>query len=390
MGYTSVWDHKIMDKRVKIIGLTGNIATGKSVTRRMLSNSGALGIDADLIAHRCLYPGGAAYQPVIQTFGESILDDNGMISREKLGQIVFNDPQKFAQLESLTHPAVTRAIKARIQASPCPVVVIEAIKLLESDLVDLCDSIWVCHAPESIQLERLLQTRSMTKEEGLTRINAQPPQSEKLKRADVVINTEESIFYTWQQVQIALHDTIRGRTTKQKKHLYKLKQILSTTIDRLDPIAVESFWKAFGAAGFPDIYERLGMGMVLPVLEEESISSLILWKNRNFTATFQEAFCHAELPLPEKDILKAFDRHARTQQVEILFLGDANPDAALISAASRLGYQKQPFTALPYPAWQAAAEEITGDKQEVLPWVKIIARPFENERKIRQSGVKSV
>ena len=86
MGYTSSWDDKSMENAVKIIGLTGNIATGKSVIRRMLANSGALGLDADVIAHRTLYPGGLAYQGVLNLFGDSVLSAGGQINRQSLGE----------------------------------------------------------------------------------------------------------------------------------------------------------------------------------------------------------------------------------------------------------------------------------------------------------------
>ncbi len=202
-----------------IIGLTGNIATGKSVVRRMLVNHGALGLDADIIAHRTLYPGGKAFQPVIDVFGKNILTPSGEIDRKKLGQIVFQDPEQLAILESLTHPAVTEAIRERIERSDLPLIVIEAIKLFESPLIDLCNTVWVSQASPMFQLERLLQTRNMTEETARQRIAAQPPQSEKRKRADVVINTEGPFQQTWQQVRQALNDTIQSNITSVEPYI---------------------------------------------------------------------------------------------------------------------------------------------------------------------------
>ncbi len=108
-----------------LIGLTGNIATGKSVVRRMLVNHGALGLDADLIAHRTQYPGGKAYQAIINTFGSDILSPEKEISRAKLGEIVFADPDRLIVLEALVHPAVTADIEERIEQATLPIVVIE-------------------------------------------------------------------------------------------------------------------------------------------------------------------------------------------------------------------------------------------------------------------------
>ena len=191
----------------RIIGLTGNIATGKSVVRRMLVNHGALGIDADVIAHRVLYPGGAAYKPVIEAFGKQILSPTGEIIRKKLAEIVFSSPEHLTKLEKLTHPAVTTAIQTRIETANRPIVVIEAIKLLESSLVDLVDALWVSHVAEDEQLTRLIETRKLSVDDARQRIAAQPPQSEKLSRANVVIHTAGTFESTWHQIHTALNDT---------------------------------------------------------------------------------------------------------------------------------------------------------------------------------------
>jgi dephospho-CoA kinase len=137
-----------------IIGLTGNIATGKTVVRRMLEHLGAYTIDADGLSHRAIAKGAPGYEPVLLTFGRWILDAEGNVDRAKLGNLVFHDPTGLARLEELVHPLVRQAIELLMQRTPRPVVVIEAIKLLEGDLGDWCDSIWVTYAPRS-QVERL-------------------------------------------------------------------------------------------------------------------------------------------------------------------------------------------------------------------------------------------
>jgi len=183
-----------------VIGLTGNIATGKSVVRKMLEHLGAYGIDADRLAHRAIAKGAPGYQPVIEMFGRWLIGPGGEIDRRKLGRIVFSEPEALAQLEAIVHPLVEEAIHYLIRNAPHQVVVIEAIKLLESGLHKLCDAVWVVDAPPEVQMKRLIQQRGMSAEEAQQRIVAQPPQSLKRARADVIIDNSRTFEYTWRQV----------------------------------------------------------------------------------------------------------------------------------------------------------------------------------------------
>lgn len=182
------------------IGLTGNIATGKSAVGRMLAELGAEVIDADQLTHSVLAPDGAAYADVVAAFGVDILTPDGTIDRGKLGDIVFSDAEALAQLERLVHPPVIAEVRRRIAASVAPVVVVEAIKLLESGVADDYDAIWVTTCPETAQVKRLMKSRRLSRAEALRRIHAQPPQAEKLARADVVINTNGALDATRAQV----------------------------------------------------------------------------------------------------------------------------------------------------------------------------------------------
>ncbi|MEJ5310421.1 MAG: dephospho-CoA kinase [Anaerolineae bacterium] len=193
------------------IGLTGNIATGKSTVGRMLAELGAEVIDADRITHSVLAPDGAAYADVVAAFGVDILTPDGTIDRRKLGDIVFSDAEALAQLERLVHPPVIAEVRRRIAASVAPVVVVEAIKLLESGVADDYDAIWVTTCPETAQVERLMKSRHLTRAEALRRIHAQPPQAEKLARADVVIDTNGPLDATRAQV-IAAWEAIKMST----------------------------------------------------------------------------------------------------------------------------------------------------------------------------------
>jgi len=185
------------------IGLTGNIATGKSVVRRMLEHLGAYTIDADALSHRVIAKGAPGFQPVINTFGTWVLNRDDQIDRDKLGRLVFADAQALKQLEDIIHPYVRQAIDILVRRASQPVVVIEAIKLLESGLRDLCDSIWVTDAPQHVQIERLIRKREMSPETALQRVHAQSEQKQKLAAADVIITNTGSYENLWRQVSEA-------------------------------------------------------------------------------------------------------------------------------------------------------------------------------------------
>ncbi len=185
-----------------VIGITGNIATGKSIVRKMLEHLGAFGIDADRLAHQAMSPGAPAYKPVVETFGRWILDDKGKINRAALAKVVFADPAALAKLEAITHPIILRAINTLIRRSKHKVVAVEAIKLLEGPLHEMVDTVWVVDAPVETQIERL-KKRGLSELEARQRIEMQSPQSDKLAQADVIIKNTGSIEDTWKQVQKA-------------------------------------------------------------------------------------------------------------------------------------------------------------------------------------------
>ncbi len=184
-----------------IIGLTGNIATGKSVVAGMLEHLGAKTIDADALAHEVMEKGTPVWQAVVREFGEDILGSDGSINRKKLGSIVFADEASLRRLEALVHPAVTIRTKELIESRQEPVVVIEAIKLIEAGMHRACDALWVVTCRQEQQLARLVEQRGLTEEEARQRIEAQPSPEAKLALADVVIDNSGSLDETWQQVR---------------------------------------------------------------------------------------------------------------------------------------------------------------------------------------------
>ncbi len=186
-----------------LIGLTGNIATGKSTVAQMLEDLGATVIDADALVHDLQRQGTPVYRDIVAAFGPGILDRSGEIDRKALGAIVFADPVQLRTLESIVHPAVLIESLHRIAEAPTPVVVYEAIKLIEAGRTEMCDALWVVTARAEVQLRRLMRDRHMSEADARQRIEAQPPQSEKIKQATVVIDNSRSLEETRRQVTAA-------------------------------------------------------------------------------------------------------------------------------------------------------------------------------------------
>ena len=192
-----------MTARRTLIGLTGNIATGKSAVGRMLAELGATVIDADRVAHDVMEPGGPAFAAVVDAFGPEILTPGGTIDRRTLGDIVFRDPAALARLEAAVHPAVILEVGKRIATAEAAVVVVEAIKLIEAGMHRVYDALWVVTAPREVQVERLVRERGLTRDEAALRVDAQPPQEEKAALADRVLVNDGTLAQLRARVQAA-------------------------------------------------------------------------------------------------------------------------------------------------------------------------------------------
>lgn len=186
-----------------IIGLTGNIGTGKSTVLRMLEQLGAQVIDADRLAHETMTPGTPVWQAVVDQFGQEVLSPEGEIDREKLGGIVFDDPEALRRLEAIVHPAVGARVAELLARTTAEVVVIEAIKLVEADMHRAANALWVVTCEPEQQVARLVAQRGMSEAEVRRRMAAQSPVEPKLALADVVIDNSGSIEETWEQVKAA-------------------------------------------------------------------------------------------------------------------------------------------------------------------------------------------
>jgi len=257
-----------------VIGLTGNIGTGKSVVRRMLEHLGAFGIDADLIGHQAIEPGCAGYHQVVDDFGVDILTDGAEIDRKKLGEIVFSSPEKLEDLEKIIHPLVIEKINQLIQNSFSPVVVIEAIKLLEANIAHSCDSIWVTWISEEQQINRLIQSRRMTYKDAQNRVSVQSPQIDKLRKADLIIRTGDSFEDTWNQVVAGWKNLLPKDISNQViRSNGSLEKSSGFSIIRATP--AQSDWIAHFLQGIPGDERQITSSQITAKLSEKAILLVI-------------------------------------------------------------------------------------------------------------------
>lgn len=190
-------------RRKHVIGLTGNIATGKSTVVEMLTALGAEAIDGDKIVHELMGPGSPIADTIRQQFGPDTVNPDGSINRPALGAVVFSDPAKLRALEAITWPPVLARKRDAIQQPGPDVLVLDAIKLFESGMAADCDEVWVVTAPREQQIERIIRRNKVDRAEAERRIDAQPPQEEKVARADVVIDNGGTLDDTHRQVHAA-------------------------------------------------------------------------------------------------------------------------------------------------------------------------------------------
>ncbi|HXG71492.1 MAG TPA: dephospho-CoA kinase [Gemmatimonadaceae bacterium] len=179
-----------------LIGLTGNIASGKSEVARMLARRGAKLIDADLLAREAVEPGTHALGEIKKEWGDDVISDDGKLDRPALRRIVFGDQGELAVLNSIVHPEVTRLRDREIEAARArgdEFVVCVIPLLFERSLVDDFDCIVLVDAPRPVRLERMVATRGIDETEAMNMIAAQMPAELKRARADFVIENTGSI-----------------------------------------------------------------------------------------------------------------------------------------------------------------------------------------------------
>lgn len=196
------------------IGLTGGIATGKTLVAQYLQEAGAIVIDTDHIAHALMAPGGAAYSDVLRTFGQEILAQDGTIDRRALGALIFNDPSARERLNGLVHPHVKAEIKrleSEYQAQEAQqnkqfLLVVIIPLLFEVNMAHFVDITVVVYCPEDTQQERLMARNGWSAAEAQARIRSQLPIEDKVKKAEEVIDNSHDPELTREQVVVFLRE----------------------------------------------------------------------------------------------------------------------------------------------------------------------------------------
>jgi len=195
------------------IGLTGGIGSGKSAAAKMLAELGAPVLDADKVGHEIYQPGAAAYQELIDAFGESILASDRTIDRRKLGPIVFADPAALKRLNSIVHPKMfTRMgemMAAMRRGGERRPIVIEAAILIEANWQPLFDEIWLVSASRERVIERVERDRGLKPEQTEARIRAQLPDEERRKHARLVIENNGTIAQLQDQLAQVWADALK-------------------------------------------------------------------------------------------------------------------------------------------------------------------------------------
>jgi dephospho-CoA kinase len=179
-----------------LVGLTGNIAAGKSTVAQLLSERGATIVDADILSRRAVERGTPAYDKIVQHWGSAVLAPDGLLDRAKLRQLVFHDQAQLEQLNEIVHPEVERqriALVAEARKRGDRIVVCDIPLLFERHLVDLFDRVVLVDAPRPLRLERLVLERQLPEADAMAMIAAQMPAALKRARADHVIDNEGTL-----------------------------------------------------------------------------------------------------------------------------------------------------------------------------------------------------
>jgi len=347
-----------------VIGLTGNIATGKSVVRRMLEHLGAYTIDADALAHRAIAKDAPGYKPVIETFGKWILNQDSQVNRSRLGNLVFRDSDALLKLENIVHPLVGRAVEILVQRASQKVVVIEAIKLFESELRSVCDSIWVTYAPEAIQMDRLIGKRGLSQEEALSRIHSQGAQSEKIERANIVIRNTGSFDDLWKQVTTAWKQV--SPSSDSVPIIMKKAMAGEFAVQRGRPSDSEAIADLVTRLSQDeqkmsklDVMEAFGEKAFLLLQLSDQIVGLAGWQVENLVARTTDLYIQPE-HMGDKaleTLITEVERASKDLQCEASLVFPLPDLASYEDSWKNLGYEQRTPEKLGVQAWQDAANE---------------------------------
>jgi dephospho-CoA kinase len=347
-----------------VIGLTGNVATGKSVVRKMLERLGAFGLDADALSHRAIAKDAPGYQPILNYFGRWILADDQQIDRKRLARIVFNDPAALSVLESIVHPLVLQAVDIIVRRANQSVIVVEAIKLLETDLKSHVNSIWVVTSPREIQLKRLTDVRKMDPTEAVRVIDAQSTQAEKITYANTIITNNGSFEDTWKQVyyawkKIALPTSVlkepivsipRGKLAARRGTPKDFNQMINL-VKQLDPNEEKRNRAEF--------LQTLNDNAFILLETDHKLVGLAGWQVENLICRTTDIFVDPAIPIQESIsvLVNLMEKSARDHQCEASLIFLPPSLARQNDLWHTLGYENRAPHSLEVQAWQEAAIE---------------------------------
>ena len=200
-----------------VIGLTGGIGTGKSEVARLLQSLGAAVISADEVGHEAYASNSESWHEVVDTFGKEILQPSGEIDRQKLGAVVFSDPQQLEKLNAIMHPRMAGMVADRIQVlrdQGVSTVVVEAALLFEAGWDSLVDEVWTTDSSVESVVERLQARNGMDEKEAHRRIGSQMDRAERIERSDLVVDNSGDVSALEQTVSALWDNRVNVRTER--------------------------------------------------------------------------------------------------------------------------------------------------------------------------------
>ena len=417
------WPEKV------IVGLTGNIATGKSTVMQMAEKRGALTLDADLVVHEILATDPGAQRSVFDAFGVGVQLPNGAIDRAALAAIVFNDEEALRRLELILHPRVRSRLIRRIERHQETVVLIEAIKLLEGGLAAECDQIWVTRCPVATQVERLMTYRNLDEETARTRVNAQSDQGLKVAVADVVIDTGGTLDQTrayfemaWKRLQRCLEpkDPLASATGTVSQHYHDIhdepdRESGNDSPQPGSPMTVEPFqpaenrnYEAYGDGivvrrarpsdipAIDEVVELASQGRVTPEQgqlaldlgergyligqQHDEVSAIAGWNAEDLVASIDFIYVHPStaIPVTGAAVLQEIESTANELTCEVILVAMPGDDgsAEIRELLTSRGFRKVVTESLPR-VWQAAV------KDALQPAATVMMRVLRDTRQVR-------
>lgn len=202
-----------------LVGLTGGIAAGKSTVADLWQSLGADVIDADELAREVVQTGSEGLSRVVEAFGSGILKSDGSLDRSKLAELVFPDANKRKLLEAITHPLIKSLAEQRIQSSNADIVVYAIPLLVESASALPFDYVVTVEAPQSDQVTRMMESRGMTNEEALARIQAQATPAERANAADRILSSNQSLALLLKDAKVLFKELEMLAKKKAQEHV---------------------------------------------------------------------------------------------------------------------------------------------------------------------------